>query len=279
MMSETAATELGRYLRARRARVTPEDVGLPSGTGVRRTPGLRREELATLAGVSVDYYTRLERGRETNPSPAVLDALARTLRLSDDGHERLHELAEVASGRHSEPRATTDTTVRPAVLAMLEALEPLPAYVVSRHNDVLAANQPGRRVFPGLWEGPREHRNVTRYLFLDPIGRHLLDPWRETVARSVAHLRAVGGADVDSPRLTALVGELLLKSPEFAEIWELYDVCERSGGTKTFDHPDVGRMTLTYEVMQLARTGGQRMVVYQAEADTIDEKAMLALSE
>lgn len=274
-----AATELGRYLRARRARVTPEEAGLPAGTGVRRTPGLRREELAALAGVSVDYYTRLERGRETNPSTAVLDSLARTLRLSGDAHQRLHELAEVASGRASVPQATTDTTVRPSVLVMLEQLGPLPAFVFSRHNDVLAANRPARRLYPGLWDGPREHRNLTRYLFLDPVGRHLLDPWHQTVTSSVAHLRAVGGADVDSPRLAALVGELLLKSPEFAAIWELYDVCERSGGTKTFEHPHVGRMTLTYEVMQLARTGGQRLVVYQAEADTIDEKAMLALSE
>ncbi|WP_328530847.1 helix-turn-helix transcriptional regulator [Nocardioides sp. NBC_00368] len=278
-MSEMAATELGRYLRARRARVTPEEAGLPAGTGVRRTPGLRREELAALAGVSVDYYTRLERGRETNPSAAVLDSLARTLRLTGDAHQRLHELAEVASGRFSEPRATTDTTVRPSVLVMLETLRPLPAFVFSRHNDILAANRPARRLYPGLWDGPREHRNLTRYLFLDPVGRHLLDPWHETVSSSVANLRAVGGTDVDSPRLAALVGELLLKSPEFAEIWERYDVCERSGGTKTFEHPRVGRMTLTYEVMRLARTGGQRMIVYQAEADTIDEKAMLALDD
>ncbi|MER7604814.1 helix-turn-helix transcriptional regulator [Nocardioides sp. NPDC127503] len=278
-MSDMASTELGRYLRARRARVTPEEAGLPAGTGVRRTPGLRREELAALAGVSVDYYTRLERGRETNPSTAVLDSLARTLRLTGDAHQRLHELAEVASGRVSVPQATTDTNVRPSVLAMIEQLRPLPAFVFSRHNDALAANRPGRRLYPGLWDGPREHRNLTRYHFLDPVGRRLLDPWYQTVASSVAHLRAIGGTDVDSPRLAALVGELLLKSPEFAEMWERYDVCERSGGTKTFEHPHVGRMTLTYEVMQLARTGGQRLVVYQAEADTIDEKAMLALSE
>ncbi|MGV2915316.1 helix-turn-helix transcriptional regulator [Streptomyces alfalfae] len=271
-------TELGRYLRARRARVTPAEAGLPAGTGLRRTPGLRREELATLAGVSVDYYTRLERGRETNPSPAVIDALARALRLGGDAHERLRELAELASGRLTEPHPTADDTVRASTLRMLRALAPLPAYVVSRHMYMLAANAPGKALLPGLWDWPAERRNLTRYLFLHPVGRVLYQPWEATVATSVAHLRAVGGTDPDSPRLMSLVGELLLKSPEFGPLWERYDVCERGGGTKSFDHPKVGAMTLTYEVMTLARTGGQRMVVYQAEPDTPDEKAMLGLA-
>ncbi|QKW25151.1 helix-turn-helix transcriptional regulator [Streptomyces seoulensis] len=270
-------TELGRYLKARRAQVRPEDVGLPAGAGLRRTPGLRREELAALAGVSVDYYIRLERGRETNPSPAVVDALGRALRLRGDGYERLHELAELASGRGSELPACADRTVRDSVLRMLESMRPLPAYVVSRHNRVLAANPPGRRLLPGLWDWPEEQRNLTRYLFLHPVGRVLYEPWEETVAHSVAHLRAVAGADPDDPELTALVGELLLKSPDFARIWERYEVCERGGGQKCFRHPNVGPMTLTYEVMRLARTGGQRMVVYQAAPGGPDEHAMLRL--
>ncbi|MFJ9419328.1 helix-turn-helix transcriptional regulator [Streptomyces sp. NPDC101227] len=271
------ATELGRYLRARRARITPEEAGLPAGTGIRRTPGLRREELATLAGVSVDYYTRLERGRETNPSPAVIDALGRALRLRGDAHERLHDLAELSSGRFTQPLPTTEQTVRESVLHMLEALRPLPAYVVSPHSYMLAANPAGRRLMPGLWDWPPEQRNVTRYLFLHPVGRTLYVPWEETVAQSVAHLRAVGGADPDVPQLAALVGELLLKSPDFARLWERYDVRERGGGTKNFAHPKVGAMTLSYEVMQLARTGGQRLVVYQAPPGSADEAAMLRL--
>ncbi|MER5443595.1 helix-turn-helix domain-containing protein [Streptomyces sp. NPDC002790] len=274
-MAET--TELGRYLRARRGQVTPADAGLPAGTGLRRTPGLRREELATLAGVSVDYYTRLERGRETNPSAAVLDAIARALRLRGDSYERLHELAELASGRPSEPRPTADDTVRPSVLRVLEALRPLPAYVVSRHNYVLAANPPGRRLLPGLWDWPDEQRNITRYLFLHPTGRELYVPWEETVTASVAHLRAIAGTDPDDPRLTALVGELTLKSTDFTRIWDRYDVQERSGGTKSFAHPKVGAMTLTFEVMRLARTGGQRLVVYQAPPGSPDEEAALNL--
>ncbi|MEV1020267.1 helix-turn-helix transcriptional regulator [Streptomyces sp. NPDC050264] len=270
-------TELGKYLRARRAQVTPAEAGLPAGMGLRRTPGLRREELATLAGVSVDYYTRLERGRETNPSTPVIDALSRALRLRGDAHERLHELAELASGRLTVPHPTSDDTVRDSVLHMLEALRPMPAYVVSRHSYMLAANPAGRRLLPGLWDLPPEQRNVTRYLFLHPVGRTLYVPWEDTVAKSVAHLRAVGGTDPDDPRMAGLVGELLLKSPEFARLWDRYDVQERGGGTKTFDHPKVGGMTLTYEVMQLARTGGQRLVAYQAPAGSPDEAAMLEL--
>jgi transcriptional regulator with XRE-family HTH domain len=275
--ADARGTELGRYLKARRAQVRPEDVGLPAGAGLRRTPGLRREELAALAGVSVDYYIRLERGRETNPSPAVVDALGRTLRLRGDAYERLHELAELASGRSSELPACPDHTVRESVLRMLESVRPLPAYVVSRYNRVLAANPPGRRLMPGLWDWPEDQRNLTRYVFLHPVGRTLYDPWEETVALSVAHLRAVGGADPDDPELTALVGELMLKSDQFARLWERYDVCERGGGQKSFRHPKAGPMTLTYEVMRLARTGGQRMVVYQAAPGTPDETAMLRL--
>ncbi|MEU4997398.1 helix-turn-helix transcriptional regulator [Streptomyces sp. NPDC021622] len=277
-MAPAEGTELGRYLRARRAQITPADAGLPAGTGLRRTPGLRREELATLAGVSVDYYTRLERGRETNPSPAVIDSLARTLRLGGDAHERLHDLAELASGRVTEPRPTDDNTVRESVLRMLEALRPLPAYVVNRHNYVLAANPPGRALFPGLWDdyAPAQ-RNLTRYVFLHPVGSELYIPREQTLATSVAHLRAIGGLDPDSPQLAALVGELLLKSPDFARLWERYDVRERGGGRKTFAHPKTGRMTLTFEAMQLARTGGQRLITYQAAPGTPDEEAMLRL--
>ncbi|GGT00094.1 MULTISPECIES: helix-turn-helix domain-containing protein [Streptomyces] len=275
--ADARGTELGRYLKARRAQVRPEDVGLPAGAGLRRTPGLRREELAALAGVSVDYYIRLERGRETNPSPAVVDALGRALRLRGDAYERLHELAELASGRNSDLPACSDHTVRDSVLRMLESVRPMPAYVVNRFNRVLAANPPARRLLPGLWDWPEERRNLTRYLFLHPVGRTLYEPWKETVASSVAHLRAVAGADPDSPELTALVGELAVKSPEFARLWERYDVCERGGGQKNFRHPQAGPLTLTYEVMRLARTGGQRMVVYQAAPGTPDEAAVLGL--
>jgi len=143
-------TELGRFLRTRRAGVRPADVGLPAGTGTRRTPGLRREELATLAGVSIDYYTRLERGKETRPSPAVVDALARALLLDDEEHEFFRALAAQAARRAPVPPPPPSRLVRPTVRHLLETLRPNPAYVLSRTNDLLAANPAGLQLLPGL---------------------------------------------------------------------------------------------------------------------------------
>lgn len=270
-------TELGRFLRARRARVRPEDAGLPVGTGLRRTPGLRREELATLAGVSVDYYTRLERGRETRPGPAVVDALGRALRLNGDAYERLRDLVALAAGQPADPPPAPGRAVRPSVRVMLEALRPFPAYVVSRTNDLLAANPPGLALLPGMADWPERQRNVTRYLFLHPEGLALYADWEEMARKSVAHLRAVAGADPEAPGLAQLVGELLVKSPDFARIWERYDVQARGGGEKHFRHPAAGAMSLTYEVMAVSRTDGQHLVVYQAPPGSRDHAAMLLL--
>ncbi|WP_326808786.1 MULTISPECIES: helix-turn-helix transcriptional regulator [unclassified Streptomyces] len=269
-------TELGRFLRARRARIGPEEAGLPTGTGTRRTPGLRREELATLAGVSVDYYTRLERGRESRPSPPVIEALGSALQLSGEALERLRDLAQLAA-RHGGARLPVERSVRPSVIQLLENLRPGPAYVISRTNDILAFNRGGLRLLPGIEEWPARRRNVTRYMFLHPQGRTLFANWEEMVGHSVAHLRAAAGADPDQPELASLVGELLMKSSEFARVWERYEVQSRGGGVKHYRHPDVGSMVLTYEVMALARTDGQRLVAYQATPGSRDYDAMLLL--
>lgn len=274
-MSE--GTELGRFLRARRGQIRPRDVGLPAGTGIRRTPGLRREELATLAGVSVDYYTRLERGRETRPSPAVVAALGEVLQLSPDALRRLHELVALAAGQAPAPSPGPARAVRESVRTLLETLRPSPAYVVSRANDLLAANRPGLRLLPGITDWPPERRNLTRYMFLHPMGRGLYCDWEAMAAHSAAHLRAIAGADPDMPELAQLVGELVLKSPEFARLWERYDVRARGGGRKHFQHPEVGSMCLSFEVMEIFRTNGQRLVSYQAPPGTPDHDAMLLL--
>jgi transcriptional regulator with XRE-family HTH domain len=274
----TEPTELGRYLRARRERVQPADVGLPS-TGVRRTPGLRREELATLAGVSADYYTRLERGRETNPSPAVLFALARVLRLDAPETDHLLALAEhAACGSHGgPPRRTTCRQVRPTALQLLETVRPNPAYVVSRTNDLLAANPGGLGILPGISDWPESQRNITRYLFLHPAARTLWVDWETLAAGAVAHLRAVPGADPDDPALAALVGELTAKSPDFVGMWNRYDVRPRSSGVKAYHNPVVGEMRLEFETMPLGGTDGQRVVIYLAERGTPDHDAMVLL--
>ena len=270
-------TELGRFLRARRARVTPEQAGLPTGTGLRRAPGLRREELATLAGISVDYYTRLERGKETRPSPSVVDALARALLLEQEEAEHVRALAALAARTSPEPPAAPSRTVRPGVKLLLEGLRPAPAYVVSRTHDLLAANPPALRLLARIEEWPARQRNIARYVFLHPAARDLFADWGSQVRGCVAHLRALAGTDPDAPDLTRLVGELLLRSPEFARLWDRYDVRSRSYGTKSFHHPEVGDLSLGYQSLRLEGTPGHRLLAYHAEPGTPGHDAVVLL--
>ncbi|WP_432839659.1 helix-turn-helix transcriptional regulator [Dactylosporangium sp. CA-092794] len=268
--------ELGRFLRAHRATVRPEDVGLPGGAGLRRTPGLRREEVATLAGVSVDYYTRLERGKETRPSPSVVDALAGALRLTRDEHRHLREL--VARGaRAARGRVALSRTVRPGVRALLEALRPNPAYVVGPINDLLAANPSGLRLLAGIDDWPARQRNIVRYVFLHPVARGLYEDWDEMAPGVVAHLRAMAGEYAQTPEFVRLVGELTVSSDEFARLWERYAVDAHTDGRKRFRHPMVGRLTLGYEAMTLNGTDGQRLIAYYATPGTPDHDATVLL--
>jgi transcriptional regulator with XRE-family HTH domain len=275
--ADSAGSELGRFLRARRTQTSPEQVGLPIGTGRRRTPGLRREELATLAGISIDYYVRLERGRETRPSPAVLDALARALHLDEREHQHLRELAVRAARYAPERPPPPSRTVRPHLKLLLEALRPNPAYIVSRSMDVLAWNPGGLAIYAGLDEWPATQRNLARYLFLHPAARDLFPDWDAQVRSCVARLRAQAGIAPDAPDLTSLVGELLVKSPDFAKLWDRYEVTGRKPARKTFHHPLVGTLTLTPQSMDLEGTPGQRLGVYVAEPGTPDHDAMLLL--
>ncbi|MFJ4716317.1 helix-turn-helix transcriptional regulator [Streptomyces sp. NPDC088785] len=280
-MASTSAhgegAELGRYLRARRTRTSPEHVGLTVGTGIRRTPGLRREELATLAGISIDYYVRLERGKETRPSPAVLDALARALHLDDREHQHLRELAARAARYAPEPPPAPSRTVRPHVRLLLESLRPNPAYVISRSMDVLAWNPGGLALYAGLADWPATQRNLARYLFLHPAARSLLPDRERQITACVARLRALAGIAPDAPDLTRLVGELLLKSPDFAGLWERYEVTGHKPVRKTFQHPEVGPLTLTSQSLHIEGTPGQRIGVYTAEPGGPDHDALLLL--
>ena len=273
----SGGTELGRFLRARRAGISPAEAGLTVASGLRRTPGLRREELATLAGISIDYYTRLERGRETRPSPSVVDSLARALHLTGDEHEHLRSLAALAARTAPEPPTVPSRTVRPGVKLLLESLRPNPAHVVSRANDLLAANPGGLRLLAGIEEWPVKQRNIARYLFLHPTARTLFHDWATQVRGCVARLRALAGTDPDAPDLTRLAGELLLKSPEFARLWERYDVKGYAYGRKTFHHPEVGDLTLGYQTMALEGTPGHRLITYYAQPGTADFDALVLL--
>ncbi|WP_405607936.1 helix-turn-helix transcriptional regulator [Streptomyces sp. NBC_00076] len=273
----SADMELGRFLHARRTQTSPDQVGLTVGTGLRRTPGLRREELATLAGISIDYYVRLERGKETRPSPSVLDALARALHLDEAEHQHLRELAARAARYAPEPPPPPSRTVRPHLKLILETMRPNPAYVISRSMDLLAWNPGGLALYAGLADWPTTQRNLARYLFLHPTARTVFPDWEYQVRGCVARLRAVAGTDPDAPDLTSLVGELLLKSPDFAKLWERYDVVGRKKTQKTFHHPQVGILTLSSQSMHLEETPGQRLSVYTAEPGTPDHDAMLLL--
>jgi hypothetical protein len=219
----------------------------------------------------------------------VVDSLARALRLEDDEHEHLRSLAAMAALPHSrlrptggtpvlpEPPAAPTRTVRPGLKLLLESLRPHPAHVVSRTNDLLAANPGGLRLLPGIEDWPARQRNIARYVFLHPVARDLFHDWNTQVRGCVARLRALAGTDPDAPDLTQLAGELLLKSPEFARLWERYDVTGHSFGRKTFHHPEVGDLTLGYQSMRLEGSPGHRLVTYYAEPGTPEHDAMVLL--
>ncbi|MFJ9738609.1 helix-turn-helix transcriptional regulator [Streptomyces sp. NPDC101166] len=277
-LTGNGGTELGTFLRAHREGVTPEEAGLPAGPGLRRTPGLRREELATLAGVSVDYYIRLERGKESNPSPAVVDALARALRLDPAEHEHLRVLVARAAGATAlRPPAPDKETVFPGIELLLEQLRPFPAYVLSRTMDVLACTPGGLRLFAGLGDWPEEQRNVVRYVFLHPQAPKLFDDWHDQIRAAVGRLRSLHSLEPDAPGLAPLVDELLDASPEFTDLWERYDVRLHTHGSKTFHHPDVGDLTPGYQKLEIEGTHTQRLAFYYAEPGTPDHDKLVLL--
>lgn len=256
---------LGEYLRTRRELVRPQDVGLPAG-GRRKVAGLRREELAMLAGISSDYYLRLEQGRDQRPSTQVLDALARVLQLDADSTAYLRELATPKPRRRAPRRSER---VAAGLAEMLELL-PLPAFVQSKYLDVLAANSLGRALSPNYRPGT----NMLQAVFLDPAERELRQDWDRATTEVVAGLRAVSAADLDDPRLAALVGDLSVRSERFRQLWARHDVHQRVGGTSWFKHPEVGLMQLRHEKLAVVGTDGQMLVVYHAEPATESAQAL-----
>ncbi|MCZ2837551.1 helix-turn-helix domain-containing protein [Modestobacter sp. VKM Ac-2985] len=269
-------TELGEFLRSCRANVTPERVGLddavPSG---RRVRGLRREEVAHLAGVSVDYYTRLEQGRHASPSPAVVDALARALQLDAAAHLHLADLARPGRGRPEQQQAQR---VRPAVHQMLDSLVDHPAFLIGRRTDVLAAN-PLARALIADWDAlPARHRNYTRWLLLDPAARETYQDWAAVAADAVGSLRLDAGRHPDDPLLERLVGELSIKSAEFRGWWQDRRVHERTHGTKRMRHPAIGSVVIHYEALALPGDPDQTMFVYSTEPGSASHDGMRLLA-
>lgn len=247
---------------------------MPRGAGRRQTPGLRREEVATLAGLSVDYYIRLEQGRDTNPSLAVLDALAAALRLDEDGRAHLYDLARAVVARRAAPVVARQEP-RPGLLLLLESVRPTPALILDQPSNVLAANAEALRLLDGLADYPAAERNVVRYVFTHPAARAIWEDWEGAARDCVAHLRTVQGREPDSPALAAVVSQLCAESPEFADLWAHYDVRTKRGAMRKFHHPAVGRFTLASEI--LTAPDGQRLVAFQAAPGTPDHDAVTLL--
>jgi transcriptional regulator with XRE-family HTH domain len=267
----TVPNTLGEYLRARRELVDPRTVGLRVA-GVRRTPGLRREEVATLAGISADYYLRLEQGRDRHPSAQVLEALARVFGLDPTATEYLLSLtaARPAKPRRARPRPETV----PAGIRQLLLAVNLPAFVESRRFDVLAANSLATALAPSIRVG----ENRLRSLFLDPAERDLYPDWARAVVSLVASFRASVGTDTDDPRVAQLVGELSLASEHFGRIWARHDVRALAGAPVLMRHPGLGELALSREKLPIGDSGGQLLVLYHAAPGTPSAAALACLS-
>ncbi|RKN36708.1 helix-turn-helix transcriptional regulator [Streptomyces hoynatensis] len=266
------ARELGAFLRSRRVLLTPGQVGLPAA-GARRISGLRREEIARLASISAGYYVRLEQGRVPNPSPGVLDALARALRMSQEERGHLFALAGQA---HPEAEAAAFARGAQRMLALLSP--PTAGYVISRHSDVLAWNDTAAALFGHLVEGPGRPNNV-RYVFTDPEAREIFVDWPDVAADAVAHLRAATGHRPDDARLAGLVAELSDASREFRRLWEARELRHKVEGRKELRHRLTGRMTLEYVVLAVPTAPGERLVVYTAPESSASHAALHVLRQ
>ncbi|SOD84174.1 helix-turn-helix domain-containing protein [Streptomyces sp. Ag109_G2-15] len=268
--------ELSEFLRSRRARLKPEDVGLRDFGRHRRVPGLRREELAQLAGVSVAYYTRLEQGNGRNVSAEVLDSIARALRLTDAEHAHLTHLAKPKA--HKKKPAARQQQVRAALCQLLDVMEGVPAYIVGRRAEILAWNRMAAAVFGDWSELPPAERNWARLVFLHPDYRDLFVDWEQKAIDIVCALRMDAGCYPDDPRLSALVGELSVKSDEFRRLWATHDVKEKSHGVKRLHHPLVGDLSLHFEGFRLTDDSDMSLVTYHAEPGTPSAESLRLLA-
>ncbi|MFC6081737.1 helix-turn-helix transcriptional regulator [Sphaerisporangium aureirubrum] len=268
-------TDLRDFLRSRRARITPADAGLPDQRGPRRVAGLRREEVAQLAGVSVDYYVRLERGRSLHVSEAVLDAVARSLCLNDTERDHLFALARPARRPR---RPAPPQRVRPGLFRVLDTLSGNPAMIIGHRLDILAANGMARALYTDFEALPHRDRNLARYIFLDESARSLYADWEAAARRVVAALHLYAGRHPDDPRLAELIGELSVHDHDFRRWWADHDVHRHSNGTKLYHHPLVGDLTLHYEALTPTTDPDQLLGLYTAEPNTPSDHALRLLA-
>ncbi|MCX2732616.1 helix-turn-helix transcriptional regulator [Saccharopolyspora sp. NFXS83] len=274
-MASTRAQQLAEFLRTRRGRVRPADLGLEPGSG-RKVTGLRREEMAMLAGVSTDYYQRIEQGRDVRPSDQVLDALARALNLTEDETRHLHMLGRAlrrpAASRRRTREHVPDTTRR-----LLHTMTG-PALVLGSHLDVLAWNALAGSLFGGLDAVPAGERNVLRAIFLNPDAPQVCPDWEASAIEYIGMLRAAAATDPDHPRLRELVGELSVRGPRFPKLWARHDVREKTRGRKVFHHPQAGVLTLDWDAYPLPGRPGPTLIAYTAVPGSADDERLRALA-
>jgi len=272
--------EIRDFLVSRRARITPEQAGLPAYGGNRRVAGLRREEVALLAGVSIDYYVRLERGRAPGASESVLDGIARALHLDEAERAHLFDLARAAGAPAAArtPRRPAVQQVRPSVRRILDSMTTTPAYVRNARLDILAANRLAAALFAPILTSPAQPANSARFLFLDPAAPMFYPDWERQAQDVVAMLRTEAGHSPHDKALSNLIGELSTRSEHFRTWWAAHNVRFHRTGTKRFHHPVVGDLTLTYEALDLAADSGLRISAYSAEPGTPSDDALKLLA-
>jgi transcriptional regulator with XRE-family HTH domain len=266
--------EIREFLTSRRARITPEQAGLPTFGGTRRVPGLRREEVALLTGVSVDYYTRLERGALKGVSESVLEALARGLQLDDAERAHLFDLARAAGPAARPRRRAAPQRIRPSVQRILDAMTGAPAVAQNGRLDILATNRLGRALYSEFYADPVRPVNHARFVFLEPRARDFYGDWERAAHDTVAILRTEAGRDPYDRGLSDLVGELSTRSDEFRTRWAAHNVRIHRTGVKQFHHPVVGDLSLTYEMMELVADAGLAILAFSAEPGSRSEQGL-----
>lgn len=266
--------EIRQFLTTRRARISPTQAGLPNYGGKRRVPGLRREEVALLAGISIEYYTRLERGDARGVSQEVLDGITRALQLDDVERAHLADLVRTANATRPARRRPTQQRVRPSVQRVLDSMISTAAFVRNGRLDILSANQLGYALYATAFLDPVRPVNLARFIFLDPRSTEFYRDWDGIAQAAVGSLRTEAGRDPYDRALTDLVGELSTRSEEFRVRWAAHDVNYYRSGTQPFHHPLVGDLTLDYDALEIPADLGLTIVAYTAEAGSPSQQAL-----
>jgi transcriptional regulator with XRE-family HTH domain len=270
--------EIREFLASRRARITPEQAGLPAYGGNRRVKGLRREEVALLAGVSIDYYVRMERGNLGGASDAVLEGLSRALQLDDAELAHLYDLARASASAPARKRKPAPATVPPSVQLVLDTIGDAPAWVRNTRHDILAANRMARALYSPVLADPRRPANTARFVYLDPAAQDYYPDWDRTANDIAAMLRSEAGHNPHDKLLIELIGELSTRSEDFRTRWAAHNVRFHRTGLKKLHHPVVGNLDLTFEALEFPAHPGLTLLVYTAPAGTPTADALTLLS-